>query len=66
MKDTVRLPRVTKPAPPAALSPCGSPKPAGKDTVRLDRPAGKQPARTGATLKNYLHQQKPHVEPPPQ
>jgi hypothetical protein len=44
----------------------GSAKATGKDTVRLPRPAGTKPPATGATLEDYLQQQKPHVEPPPQ
>ena len=51
-KDTVRLPRPVKPA--------------TKDTVRLDRPAAKSGPATGASLEDYLKQQKPHVDPPPQ
>ncbi len=51
-KDTVRLPRPAKKA--------------GKDTVRLPRPAAKAAPASGATLEDYLQQQHPHVEPPPQ
>jgi hypothetical protein len=53
-KDTVRLPRPKAPAP--------------GDTVRLHRTTPKPgaPARPGATLEDFLKQQKPHVEPPPQ
>ena len=53
-KDTVRLPRPAKPA--------------TKDTVRLDRPAAKPETspQKGASLADYLRQQKPHVDPPKQ
>ena len=51
-KDTVRLPRAAKPA--------------TKDTVRLDRPVSKTTPQQGATLEDYLKQQKPHVDPPKQ
>ncbi len=51
-KDTVRLPRPVKPA--------------TKDTVRLDRPTAKTTPEGGATLEDFLKQQKPHVDPPKQ
>lgn len=53
-KDTVRLPRMAKPA--------------TKATVRIDRlPAKINPGpQPGASLDDFLKQQKPHVEPPPQ
>lgn len=51
-KDTVRLPRTAKKV--------------GKDTVRLPRPAAKPDPAPGTTLEDYLKQQHPHVEPPPQ
>ena len=51
-KDTVRLPRPTKHV--------------TKDTVRLDRPASKRAPQKGATLEDFLKQQKPHVDPPKQ
>lgn len=51
-KDTVRLPRPVKPA--------------SKDTVRLDRPAAKAGPAAGASLEDFLQQQKPHVDPPAQ
>lgn len=58
MKDTVRIPRPTKPAT-QDTAPLSRPaKPGGKDTVRLDRPA------EGTQLEAYLKQQKPHVDPP--
>jgi hypothetical protein len=49
-KETVRLPRVVKKT--------------GKDTVRLNRPAAKPAPAPGATMEDYLKQQKPHLEPP--
>ncbi len=66
MKDTVRL---SRPAPPAAKDTvrlARPAKPATKDTVRLDRPAPKSGVAGGATLEDFLRQQKPHVDPPPQ
>lgn len=63
MKDTVRLPRITKPA--AAPTPAAK-KPSGKDTVRIERPAANTPPASGTTLEDYLQQQKPHVDPPHQ
>ncbi|PAW84501.1 MAG: hypothetical protein B9S33_11560 [Pedosphaera sp. Tous-C6FEB] len=53
-KDTVRLPRVAKPS--------------MSDTVRIDRlPAKTNPTPpAGSTLDDFLKQQKPHVDPPPQ
>jgi hypothetical protein len=41
-------------------------KPATKDTVRLDRPTAKTTPEGGATLEDFLKQQKPHVDPPKQ
>lgn len=52
-KETVRLARPAK-------------KPATKETVRLDRPRPKTAPTAGASLEDYLKQQKPHVDPPPQ
>ena len=49
-KDTVRLPRPVKPA--------------TKDTVRIDRPSATTTPEGGATLEDFLKQQKPHVDPP--
>jgi len=66
MSDTARIPR---PSVPSAKDTVRLPRPAkatGKDTVRLPRPAGSKPPTAGATLEDYLQQQKPHVEPPPQ
>ncbi len=51
-KDTVRLPRPAKPS--------------AKETVRLDRPPSTKLPTAGTTLEDFLKQQKPHVEPPPQ
>ncbi len=34
--------------------------------MRLDRPAPKGSPATGATLEDFLRQQKPHVDPPAQ
>jgi hypothetical protein len=53
-KDTIRLPRMAKPA--------------TKETVRLDRlPSKSKPSpQPGASLEDYLQQQEPHGEPPPQ
>lgn len=53
-KDTVRLPRMTKPS--------------AKDTVRLNRPPAKTSSspQAGASLEDFVQQQKPHIDPPPQ
>lgn len=66
MSDTVRIPRSVSPSAKDTVRLPRATKPAGKDTVRLDRPAPHAPAQGGATLEDYLQQQKPHVEPPPQ
>ena len=64
MKDTVRIPRPTKPAT-QDTAPLSRPaKPGGKDTVRLDRPPAKGRPAEGTQLEDYLKQQKPHVDPP--
>lgn len=68
MSDTVRIQR---PSPPSAKDTVRLPRPkapASGDTVRLHRitPKPGSSAPPGASLEDYLQQQKPHVEPPPQ
>lgn len=66
MKDTVRLSRPVPPAGKDTVRLARPVKPATKETVRLDRPAPKGVPVEGATLEDFLRQQKPHVDPPPQ
>ncbi|MBI5801137.1 MAG: hypothetical protein HZA92_10525 [Verrucomicrobia bacterium] len=66
MSDTVRIQRPTQPSAKDTVRLSRPVKPATKDTVRLDRPAAKSAPTEGATLEDFLKQQKPHVEPPPQ
>lgn len=66
MSDTARIPRSSVPSAKDTVRLPRPAKAAGKDTVRLPRPVGTKPPATGATLEDYLQQQKPHVEPPPQ
>ena len=66
MSDTVRIQRPTQPSAKETVRLSRPVKSATKDTVRLDRPTAKPPAQGGATLEDYLQQQKPHVDPPPQ
>lgn len=68
MSDTVRIPRSVPPSAKDTVRLPRTARPATKETVRLDRlpaktNAGPQP---GASLEDFLKQQKPHVEPPPQ
>lgn len=65
MSDTVRIPRPSAPSAKDTVRLPRPAKPATKDTVRLPRPVGAtKPPVPGATLEDYLQQQKPHVEPP--
>ena len=68
MSDTVRIHRPTKPTAKDTVRLPRPTQPAKGDTVRLPRPASSNaPTAPGnATLEDYLQQQKPHVEPPPQ
>ncbi|MEQ2008734.1 MAG: hypothetical protein ABMA26_18295 [Limisphaerales bacterium] len=66
MSDTVRIPRPTQPSGKDTVRLPRPAKPPTKATVRLDRPPAKSGPATGATLEDYLQQQKPHVEPPKQ
>lgn len=68
MSDTVRIPRSVPPSAKDTVRLPRMAKPATKETVRLDRlPAKTNPSpQPGASLEDFLKQQKPHVEPPPQ
>ncbi len=66
MSDTVRIPRPTPPTAKDTVRLARPPVPTAKDTVRLARPAPKSAPTEGASLEDYLKQQKPHVEPPKQ
>lgn len=68
MSDTARIPRTTPPSAKDTVRLPRMAKPATKATVRIDRlPTKINPApQPGASLDDFLKQQKPHVEPPPQ
>lgn len=66
MSDTVRITRPNQPSPKDTVRLPRAAKPTGKDTVRISRPAPKPAEQGGATLEDFLKQQKPHVDPPAQ
>ena len=68
MNDRAHTPGPTQPSAKETVRLSRPVKPAGKDTVRLDRPAAKPGTgpQKGASLEDYLKQQKPHVDPPKQ
>ncbi len=66
MSDTVRITRPTTPSAKDTVRLPRPAKPSAKETVRLNRPPAKSSPQPGTTLEDYLQQQKPHVEPPPQ
>ncbi|KAF0171039.1 MAG: hypothetical protein FD161_4435 [Limisphaerales bacterium] len=66
MSDTVRIPRSVPPSAKDTVRLPRPAKPATGDTVRLHRAPSKANPAEGASLEDYLKQQKPHVEPPPQ